>query len=283
MVENRSRRLRQLLAEPGLLVIPEAVNALTARLVEQAGYPAVYTGGAGLSAMELGVPDHGLITSSELVEAAARIVESTSLPVICDADQGGETVLNVARTIRAFERAGVSGVHIEDSRNPKHLGRGDGLIPIERMAARIAAAVDARTEADFLIIARTDGLFYDGTFAEAVRRGVAYAEAGADVYFCLHLPAERADGLAAEVPIPILDINHPIETVERTALKVDVFCGQLAASIARLAEAMLADLREHGRYWDTATRRMTTERFAEVLGDADWVRLQRESPEFRTD
>jgi 2-methylisocitrate lyase-like PEP mutase family enzyme len=261
-VTERNARLRELLAAPGLVVIPEAVNALTARLVEGAGFPAVYSGGAALSAVNFALPDHGLITTTELVDAAARIAY--------DADQAGETVLNVARTVRAFERAGVSGIHIEDSRNPKHMGGQDGLITTAQMQARIGAAVDARSDPNFLIIARTDELFYGGTFEEAVRRGVAYAEAGADMYFCLHLPPDKASLMAAEVSIPILDINHPIEVVEGTGLKVDIFCGQLAASTALLAERMLSDLKEHGRYWDTEGRRMRNERFAEVLGDASW-------------
>jgi 2-methylisocitrate lyase-like PEP mutase family enzyme len=272
-VTDRNVRLRALLAEPGLLVIPEAVNALTARLVEDAGFPAVYSGGAALSAVNFALPDHGLITTSELVDAAARISSAVSIPLICDADQAGETVLNVSRTVRAFERAGVAGIHIEDSRNPKHLGRHDGLISTAQMQARIGSAVDARSDPNFLLIARTDELFYGGSFEEAVRRGVAYAEAGADVYFCLHLPPDKVSVMAAEVPIPILDINHPIEVVEGTGLKVDIFCGQLAASTALLAETMLSDLKEHGRYWDTESRRMRNERFAEVLGDASWLRV----------
>jgi 2-methylisocitrate lyase-like PEP mutase family enzyme len=272
-VNERNARLRRLLAEPGLLVIPEAVNALTGRLVEDAGFPAAYSGGAALSAVNFAIPDHGLITTSELVDAAARIAAAISIPLICDADQAGETVLNVARTVRAFENSGVSVIHIEDSRNPKHLGRDDGLIPAAAMQARIGAAVDARSDVNFLIIARTDELFYGGSFDEAVRRGIAYAEAGADVYFCLHLPPDKASRLAAEVPIPILDINHPVEVVEGSGLKVDVFCGQLAASTALLAESMLADLKLHGRYWETDRRRMTNERFAEVLCDPAWLRV----------
>lgn len=192
-------RLRALLAQPGLLAIPGAYDGLSARLIAQAGFPAVYMTGFGTSASVLGQPDVGLLTMSEMVSRAAALAAVVGdLPLIADADTGYGNPINVRRTIREYERAGVAGLHIEDQVWPKKCGHMEGkqVIPMEEMAQKVRAAVDARTDPDFVIIARTDANAVHG-LEDALRRGHTYREAGADVIF-IEAPRSREE-LAAIV------------------------------------------------------------------------------------
>ncbi len=178
-------RLRSLLAGPDLLVAPGAYDALSARLIAQAGFPAVYMTGFGTAASVLGQPDVGLLTMSEMVaraSALASVVGDVSL--IADADTGYGNPLNVQRTIHEYERAGVAGLHIEDQVWPKKCGHMEGkqVIPLDEMVQKVRAAVDARQDPDFVIIARTDANAVNG-LEDALQRGRAYREAGADVIF----------------------------------------------------------------------------------------------------
>jgi len=166
--------LRKLMGD-GMVVALGAYDGLTARLISQADFAAVYMTGGGRSS-GFGYPDYGLLTMSEMVENAGRIVDAVDLPVISDADNGYGNELNTYRTIRAFEKAGVAGVHIEDQAFPKKCGHLDDkeLIPLEDYVAKIRAAADARQSDDFVIIARTDARaslgFEKGGFADAMRR-----------------------------------------------------------------------------------------------------------------
>ena len=178
-------RLRQLLADPNLLVAPGAYDALSARLIAQAGFPAVYMTGFGTAASVLGQPDVGLLTMSEMVARASALASVVGdLPLIADADTGYGNPINVRRTIREYERAGVAGLHIEDQIWPKKCGHMEGkqVIPMVEMTQKVRAAVDARQDPDFVIIARTDANAVNG-LEDALRRGRAYREAGADVIF----------------------------------------------------------------------------------------------------
>ncbi len=178
-------RLRTLLAQPDLLVAPGAYDALSARLVAQAGFPVVYMTGFGTAASVLGEPDVGLLTMSEMVSRAAALAAVVGdRPLIADADTGYGNPINVRRTVREYERAGVAAVHIEDQIWPKKCGHMEGkqIIPIDEMVQKVRAAVDARQDPDFVIIARTDANAVYG-LEDALRRGRAYREAGADVIF----------------------------------------------------------------------------------------------------
>jgi len=178
-------RLRELLARPDALVIPGAYDALSARLIVQTGFRAVYMTGFGTSASVLGQPDVGLLTMSEMVSRAAALASvAGDVPLIADADTGYGNPINVRRTIREYVRAGVAGLHIEDQVWPKKCGHMEGkqVIPMEEMVQKVHAAVDARQDPDFVIIARTDANAVTG-FEDALRRGQAYREAGADVIF----------------------------------------------------------------------------------------------------
>src|SRR5579884_2750249 len=178
-------RLRELLAGPDLLVVPGAYDGLSARLIVQAGFPIVYMTGFGTAASVLGQPDVGLLTMSEMVARASALASVVGdLPLIADADTGYGNPLNVRRTIREYERAGVAGLHIEDQVWPKKCGHMEGkqVIPMEEMVQKVRAAVEARQDPDFVIIARTDAGAVLG-FEEALRRARAYREAGADMLF----------------------------------------------------------------------------------------------------
>ncbi len=178
-------RLRELLAQPGLLVAPGAYDALSARLIAQAGFPAVYMTGFGTAASVLGQPDVGLLTMSEMVSRAAALAAVVGeRPLIADADTGYGNPINVRRTVHEYERAGVAAIHIEDQVWPKKCGHMEGkqVIPLDEMVQKIRAAVDARQDPDFVIIARTDANAVYG-LEDALHRGRAYREAGADVIF----------------------------------------------------------------------------------------------------
>jgi len=170
----RNAHLRKLLCGEDILMAPGAHDALTARIAEMCGFKAVYMTGAGTVNTQLGMPDHSIITLTEMVQSAARLVKATKLPVVSDADTGYGGVLNVMRTVKEFETAGISGIHLEDQVMPKRCGhlQGKEIIATEEMTAKIQAACHARTDPDFLIIARVDARAPLG-FDEAVKRGKA--------------------------------------------------------------------------------------------------------------
>lgn len=178
------KRLRELLAGPEPVVAPGAYDALSARLVDQAGFDVVYMTGFGTSASLLGRPDVGLLGGAEMVDNVRRIVDAVERPVVADADTGYGNAINVVRTVRAYEQAGVAGLHLEDQVMPKKCGHmsGKAVIPAAEMAGKIRAAADARRDPDLVLIARTDAAAVHG-LDEAISRARAFAEAGADVLF----------------------------------------------------------------------------------------------------
>jgi 2-methylisocitrate lyase-like PEP mutase family enzyme len=177
-------RLRELLARPEPLLAPGAYDALSARLVEQAGFDVVYMTGFGSTASLVGRPDVGLLTGTEMVDNARRIAAAVDVPVIADADTGYGNAINVVRTVQAYEQAGVAGIHLEDQVMPKKCGHmsGKAVIPADEMVGKLRAAVAARRDPEFLLIARTDAAAVEGLDA-ALDRARAYAAAGADVLF----------------------------------------------------------------------------------------------------
>ena len=183
-VKRATTRLRELLNAPGLVIAPGVADALNARMVAAEGFKAIYMTGGGTSAVRLGMPDVGLLTLPEMVDNAGRIADASGLPVVADADTGYGNALNVQRTVSAYEKAGVAGLHLEDQELPKrcgHLG-GKTIVPVDEMCGKIRAACDARVDDDFVIIARTDALLVEGIEA-ALERGRAYEAAGADMIF----------------------------------------------------------------------------------------------------
>src|SRR5437764_1857876 len=180
---TQAGRFRELMRRDGMVVAPGAYDCITARLIERAGFEAVYMTGAGTAAM-LGYPDFGLVTMSEMAANAGRIAAAVDLPVIGDADTGYGNELNVVRTVRAYESAGVAGLHIEDQGLPKKCGHLDDkeIVPREEWLAKIRAAAASRRDPDFAIIARTDARAVAG-FDEAIAPGNAAPVAGAHEAF----------------------------------------------------------------------------------------------------
>src|SRR5215510_3647533 len=180
---TQTARLRELLRRDGMVVAPGAYDCITARLIERAGFDAVYMTGAGTAA-RFGYPDFGLVTMSEMVMNAGQIADAVGVPVIADADTGYGNELNVVRTVREYEGRGVAGIHIEDQGFPKKCGHLDDkeIIPLDAYLAKIRAAIEARHNTDFVIIARTDSGAVAG-FEEAIRRANAALSAGADMAF----------------------------------------------------------------------------------------------------
>ncbi len=180
----RAQGLRKVLAEPGAIVVPGVYNALTARLAERVGFRVLYATGAGIANSVLGLADVGLLSMKEVLDQVNYIVNAVSVPVIADADTGYGNALNVYRTVKEFEKAGVAAIQIEDQVMPKRCGHfaGKQVVSIQEMLARVRAAVDARLDSNLVIIARTDAAAVFG-IEEAVGRAEMYIEAGADVTF----------------------------------------------------------------------------------------------------
>src|SRR5438093_9732454 len=190
------------------LAVPGVFDALVARLAERLGFSAIYLSGAALSA-SAALPDVGLLSVNDFVDRARTITQATQLPLLCDADTGFGEALNVERAVRLFESAGVAGFHLEDQELPKRCGHlsGKSLVSPQAMAAKIRAAVAARRDRDFVIIARTDARGVNG-FDDAVQRAKLYLEAGADAIFPEALEtAEEFAAFAKAVPAPLLANN----------------------------------------------------------------------------
>jgi len=184
-------------------ILPGVPNALLARVVENAGFPAIFLSGAGISNWELGLADYGLVTLTELREVTARVVSAVQIPVLVDADTGFGGPLNVRRTVMELERAGAAGITLEDQVFPKRCGHfaGKEVIPAEEMVQKIRAAVDARTDPDLVIVARTDAIAVEGLDA-AIERAHRYREAGADATFIEAPPDVEALRRIGALPWP---------------------------------------------------------------------------------
>ena len=253
---RNTTKFRQLLREPGIIMAPGAYDCITAKLIETAGFPAVYMTGAGTSVARLGYPDLALATMTEMLDNAGSIADAVDVPVIADADTGYGGVLNVRRTVRQYERSGVAALHIEDQDFPKRCGHLDDkrVIPVSDMVQKILAAVDARTDDDFTIIVRTDALAVTG-WDDSMRRCEAYVKAGADVLFveALRTPeeVERA-GRALDVPLlynyvetgksPLL----PAAELERLGFKIVIFPASALLSVVQAVRQLLAELKDKG-------------------------------------
>ena len=181
---KKTTLLKKLLKDPEILLAPGAFDVFSAKIIAHSGFKAVYMTGYGTSASVLGKPDVGLLTMTEMVDRARNIAEAVDVPVLADGDTGYGNPLNVIRTVREYEKAGVCAIQLEDQVFPKRCGHmlGRKVIPMEEMVSKIKAAVDTRVDDDFVIIARTDARTNHG-LEEALRRGRAYAEAGADLIF----------------------------------------------------------------------------------------------------
>ena len=201
---KHTARLKALLAARAATILPGTPNALFARVIAAQGFAAVYVTGAGIANMSLGMPDIGLVTISELADHVAAIADAVDVPILADVDTGFGNALNVGRTVRQLERAGAAGIQIEDQVFPKKCGHftGKTVVACGEMVAKIKAAVDARSDPDLQIVARTDARAIEGLDA-AIARAQAYAEAGADVTF-VEAPRDAGEmrRIADEIAVP---------------------------------------------------------------------------------
>jgi 2-methylisocitrate lyase-like PEP mutase family enzyme len=239
------------------VLVPGCSDALAARLVEQAGFDAAYMTGFGTSATLLGQPDLGLLGLAEMADNAARIAGAISIPVIADADTGYGNAVNVVRTVHEYERAGVAGLHVEDQVMPKRCGHFDdkSVIDAEEMNGKIRAAVDARTDDDLVVIARTDARAPLG-FDEARRRAHGFVEAGADVLFVEALRSlDEIETIAAEfadVPLLFNDVpggrTPPVAPADIAALgfAVRLLPVHLLFAATAAMQRLLGELRDAG-------------------------------------
>lgn len=268
--------LRTLLAQNDIVRCPGVYDGITARLSEQAGFPAVYMTGAGTS-MSLGYPDYGLLTQTEMVANAAVIARTVEVPVVADADTGYGNELNVTRTVREYERAGVAAIHIEDQVSPKRCGHLDGkeVIPLAEYVAKIRAAAAARHDPDFVIIARTDANAVTG-FEDAIERANAALANGADVAFVeaaqtmeeLKAIPERVDGpclLNAVVGGKTPDID--LAAAREMGYRIAIMPSLLTAAVMDACDAALADVKETDRLPSSAGRSTVAERFGRFHAD----------------
>jgi methylisocitrate lyase len=253
---KRSTRFRLLVEAPEILLLPGVHDALTLRLAEQAGFAAVTCGGYAATASLLGVPDMAQLGMSEMAEMYARLCDQTELPVFADADTGYGGTANVARTVRAFERAGVAGLFIEDQLAPKRCGhmKGKQVVPAVEMVAKIKAALDARRDGDLVIMARTDARAIEGLEA-AVERAQIYREAGADGLFVeAPLTVEEMAYICAEVPGPCMANNVeggltpilPASALEEVGYAMVAYTVAASYAIAHAVAGLYATLARDG-------------------------------------
>ena len=266
-------RLRALLESGQTIVAPGAFDSLAARLVEEAGFLAVYMTGFGTSAALIGRPDVGLLTMTEMAANAGRIADCVDIPVIADADTGYGNPLNVIRTVGAYEAAGVAGIHVEDQVAPKKCGHMEGklVIPAAEMAAKIRAAVEARAQPEFVIIARTDARAVEG-LEPALERARLYREAGADALFIEALVSEAEVEEAARVfpGVPLLfnwaegGKTPPVSLARLTELGYRIVIFPISTLLAATA-AMRAILREIASSGTPAAAMETLPTFGEFV------------------
>ena len=279
---TQAARFRELLRRDGMVVAPGAYDCITARLIERAGFDAVYMTGAGTAAT-LGYPDFGLVTMSEMVANAGRIATAVGVPVIADADTGYGNELNTVRTVREYETAGVAGIHIEDQGFPKKCGHLEDkeIVPREDWLTKIRAAAQSKRDTDFMVIARTDSRAVAG-LDEAVARANAAIEAGADMAF---VEAPQTLEEVAAVPrlvqgpcllnvvrggkTPDLDLSD----AERMGYKLAIVPGLLIKNVVGICENMLAELAATRRH-PAPVREITVRETFQLWGADEWDALR---------
>ena len=278
--------LKQLLKRDKLLVAPGCFDGLSARLVEEAGFESAYLSG-GAVARSMGIPDIGLVTMSETIERAVQVVSVVKLPVIADADTGYGNAVNLVRTVREFERAGVAAIHIEDQITPKRCGHLDGkeVIPLGEMTQKLQAALAARSDPDFCIIARTDARGVNG-FDDAIMRGQAFAKLGVDAIF---VEAPQSEEELAEIPrrlpgIPLL-VNVfkggktpmlPMERLQAMGYRIAIYPSETQRAAIHAIRTALSTLKREGTTESIDAALTTFKERDRVVGLDDWQKIERD-------
>ena len=276
-IAEKRRKFKDRILKGPMIVAPGCYDAFSARLVEYVGFEAVYMTGAGVSAGLVGVPDIGLLTMNEMVDTARRIAEAVSLPIIADADTGYGGPLNVRRSVQQYENAGICAIHLEDQKMPKRCGhlKGKHVVSRAQMTDRIKAALDARTDPNFLIIARTDARATHG-LKEALERGLLCLEAGADVIF-IEAPEGRAEmeevcRIFSNVPLlinrggggktPALSLAE----LEQMGYRIAIFPGDAQKAAGKAMVDVLRVLKGTGNTTSVQDRMLGFEERFEILG-----------------
>jgi 2,3-dimethylmalate lyase len=273
-----AERLREMLARSEPVLAPGAYDALSARLVEQAGFEAVYMTGFGTAASLLGRPDIGLLTFSEMVDNARRIVQAVEVPVIADADNGYGNPINVIRTVKEYEAAGVAAIHLEDQVSPKKCGhmKGKQVIEADEMVEKVRAAVETRQSEDFVIIARTDARAVEGIDG-ALERAHRYLEAGADVLF-VEAPQSEEEiaavaGAFQYVPLLFNWLEGgetppvPLQRLKELGFRLIIFPLSTMLAATRTVREVLDDIRSEGSPISVMEDRMLVfEEFTDLIG-----------------
>jgi len=273
---RRTTRFRELVEAPEILVLPGIHDALSARIAAEAGFTAVTCGGYAATASLLGAPDIAQLSMTEMADMYARLCDAIALPVLADADTGYGNAVNVARTVRSFERAGVAALFIEDQVAPKRCGHMDGkrVIPVVDMVAKLKAALDARTDADLVIMARTDARAIEGLEA-AIERAQIYREAGADVIFVeAPLTIDEMSRICSEVPAPCMANNvegGKTPTLSATALEdigyaLVAFPVAATYAITQTLRRLYAALRDTGETQSLLSEMISFAGFHDLVG-----------------
>ena len=279
---KKTMGLRELIKNPEILIAPGAYDALSAKLIEAAGFDAVYMSGFGTAAGIFGLPDIGMVTMTEMVENAKRIADSVGIPVVADADTGYGNHLNVIRTLGEYEKAGVAGIQIEDQISPKRCGHMDGqkIVPIHEMVAKLRAASEARSNEDTVIIARTDAISASG-FDEAIKRGNIYRDAGADLLF---IEAPRTEEQLEKIPKlingPVLVNVAPktpfmhVKKYEEFGYAMVIYPAITLTAAFGSMKGKLKELKNHGITEDDGHGNVPFEELIEFLGLSTYRNLE---------
>jgi 2-methylisocitrate lyase-like PEP mutase family enzyme len=270
--------LRNRLGEKKILVVPGVYDAFGAIMAERAGFEALYLSGASIAYTKLGSPDIGLITLNELESVVGNVCERSALPIIVDADTGFGNALNVQRTIKLLERAGAAAIQIEDQSLPKRCGHLDGktLVNAVEMNGKIKAALDARSNNDTVIIARTDAISVEG-YDLAMERAAGFIESGADILFIeafqnVKQIAGAVERFGNQIPLLVNMVEGgktpmlPAEELETMGFSVVIFPGGLVRAIAHTAEQFFASLKEMGSTREYQNKMFNFEELNELLG-----------------
>jgi carboxyvinyl-carboxyphosphonate phosphorylmutase len=284
-MKNRER-LKKILNQGKTILVPGAYDAFSAKILKQAGFQVLYMSGSGVTASLTGMPDLGLLTMTEMINQARNIVLATDLPLICDADDGYGNPINVIRTVKEYEKAGVSGIHIEDQVAPKRCGHFEGkqIIPSEEMVKKLQAAIYAREDENFLLIARTDARSVS-RLEEAIIRARLYAEAGADMIF-IESPTSKKElkkiaNALSDIPLLVNMVEGgktpilPFKELQDMGFKIVLYPTSSIRAVAKTIQDLATHLYQHQDTIGIQEKLITFEGRNQITGLAEVKALEK--------
>ncbi|NQS89703.1 oxaloacetate decarboxylase [Patescibacteria group bacterium] len=283
---DRTEKLRKMIQTPGIIVVPGVYDALAAKIAEKAGHQAILAGGYAVVASLLGQPDMGIITLNEMADTVHRMSMVVNIPIIADIDTGFGEILNVIRTVKELESVGASAVQMEDQVFPKRAGLtlGREVIPTEQMTKKLHAAIDAKEDPDFVIIARTDAQPLD----EAIKRSNAYYDAGADILFIEDIHSEEEMlRVNKEVRGPTLSVMvegsgypfFPAKKLEELGFKMVYYCNSSIFAATKAVYKAMKKLKEPGTTEDIMDEMMQFKEFNELIGFNEFTEIEKKYTE----